>query len=508
MTEGQPQRSAAFPPRLGWIPILIGLGVVAIASAVEFIPQYNTRQVVGVTNGGPGGQTDTGPGGASGGGAVAGQAGGAARGGAGGAAGSVKPGGSAAGGDDCAHGKNAGATDLGITATSIQIATTDVTTGIGSGFLGQAVQGMRGAIDQVNRAGGICGRQIHLESINDGWDRPTGASYISSFISLGKTFALVGEPDSEGLDAAWQNGSIDKAGIPVVGTDGMLASQYNDPWIWPVASSTVTNMHIIADYARTHLNAKKVGIVFDSVYKFGKEGAAAFKAQVQRSAGSTLQMGDSCATGYCGVSPSSNDYSSQIHDFNSYCAGAQKCDVVVMLLEPQPMGTWMRNEANCGCSWYGTLMGGEPLFDDNFAGTCGQDCARMMVWTGYKPAIQPFDGESPVYTYAHALRSVCGTCDPHNEFTEGAYLGTQLFIAACKKVGSNLTRAALRQELDSDTFDLGLSQPLHYGTNLPHLANTSMAAFQDNASGTFNGWSYLSTGFLKDPAPGQDLQPR
>jgi ABC-type branched-subunit amino acid transport system substrate-binding protein len=169
------------------------------------------------------------------------------------------------------------------------------------------------------------------------------------------------------------------------------------------------------------------------------------------------------------------------------------------------METWMKDEENCNCTWYHTLMGGEPLFDDNLANTCAQSCAGMMVWTGYKPVIQPFDGEPAVYSYAQTLKATCPSCDPHNEFTEGAYLGTQLFLTACQRVGSNLTRDALRSELNSDTFDLGLSQPLHYGSNPTHLANTSMAAFADNATGTFNGWSYMRTGFLQDPAPGQDL---
>jgi hypothetical protein len=129
----------------------------------------------------------------------------------------------------------------------------------------------------------------------------------------------------------------------------------------------------------------------------------------------------------------------------------------------------------------------------------------MVVWSGYKPDIQPFDAETPVYTYANALKAECSTCDPHNEFTEGAYLGTELFIMACQRVGAELTRTALRQELNTDTFDMGLSLPLHYGTGLPHLANVSMVAYRDNATGTFNGWSYMQTGFVRDPSPGQDL---
>jgi ABC-type branched-subunit amino acid transport system substrate-binding protein len=496
------RRPGAFPPPIGWIPILVAIGAILAASAVAIVPQYATHQIFGVS--GNGGSSGDSSGSASTNGAAGHAIGGVGNGsGAGGGAAVASAG-------DCTHGKNAGSTDTGVTAHQIHIATTTVTTGVGSGFLGEAVSGMRAAIARVNQSGGICGRTIALDSLNDGWDAPTGAADIAKFIGAGNVFALVGEPDSQGLDAAVQAGSIDRAGIPVVGTDGMLASQYTDPWIWPVAASTVTNVHIAAQYAVQH-GAKRVGIVFDDKYKFGKEGASAFKAEVRRLTGGTLGMGDTCQTGYCPIAPDATDFSTPVQGFNTACTaqgGHDKCDFVVMLLEPQPMETWMKDEQNCSCTWYGTLVGGEPLFDDNMAGTCAQQCANMMVWTGYRPDIQPFDGQTPVYTFAHDLASVCPSCDPHNEFTEGAYLGTELFIAAAQKVGSNLTRAELRRVLDSETFDLGLSQPLHYGNGLPHLANTQMAAFRDNAAGTFNGWGYLNTGFIADAHAGSDIQGR
>jgi ABC-type branched-subunit amino acid transport system substrate-binding protein len=512
MKDASKQRSSLFPPPVGWLPILVALAVVTVASVAAFVPQYGNRQIVG-TSSSSNGTTDTGGGtdaGAtpapgsgqghavtSGGAAVAQQSQHAGSG----------PGGAGSSGD-CAHGRNAGATDTGVTGSEIKIASTVVTTGIGSGFLGEAVQGMRAAINKVNQAGGICGRHVSLSTVNDGWEGPAGATAISNYINSGNVFALVGEPDSEGLQAATIAGTIDRASIPVVGTDGMLRSQYNDPWIWPVAASTVTNMHVVAQYAKQH-GAHKVAIVYDNVYKFGQEGAGAFKAEVQRLAGSTLGMGSTCEQGFCGIDPGSSDYSTEVTSFNKFCTSSSstgKCDIVVMLLEPQPMTKWMQNEQNCSCSWYGTLMGGEPLFDDNLANTCAQDCAGMVVWTGYKPDIQPFDSEPAVYTYAQSLKATCPSCDPHNEFTEGAYLGTQLFIAACQKVGASLTRAALQKTLNTETFDLGLSQPLHYGSALPHLANIQMAAFSDNATGSFNGWGYMRTGFISDPAPGQDLR--
>jgi ABC-type branched-subunit amino acid transport system substrate-binding protein len=487
----------------------VALTVVTVASLVAFVPQYGNHSIVVSSKNGtndqlgpdatavPGtnqGTQSTGPHRDSG------------RGGSGLGQGTTAGQGSSSA--DCQSGRNAGATDVGVTGTEIHIATTDVTTGIGRSFLGQAVDGIKAALEESNHVGGVCGRRVALDSVNDNWDRGPGAQDISGYINSGDVFALVGEPDSEGLDAATASGMIDRAGIPVVGTDGMLKSQYSDPWIWPVAASTVTNMHVAAQYAVKTLDAQHVAIVYDSVYKFGKEGAAAFVSELQRlKGGGTLGIDSSkqCAGGYCGIDPSTDDYSTPIHDLNAYCGG-KGCDLVVMLLEPKPMGDWMKGEESCSCTWYTTLMGGEPLFDDNFASnTCGQDCAGMIVWSGYKPDIQPFDGETPVATYANALKAVCPSCDPHNEFTEGAYLGTKLFLTACQKVGANLTRGALRTELDSDVFDLGLSLPLRYGTGLPHQANVSMVAYRDNATGTFNGWSYMNTGYVPDPAPGTDL---
>jgi hypothetical protein len=221
--------------------------------------------------------------------------------------------------------------------------------------------------------------------------------------------------------------------------------------------------------------------------------------------------GSSCHQAYCGIATQgTTDFSNPINTFDGACQSSsshKKCDVVMMLLEPGPMGTWMQSEANCGCSWYSNLMGGEPLFDDNLGTNCGGSCRGMTVWTGYHADIQPFSTEAAVQHYTQALSSVCPSCDAHNEFTEGAYLGTELFIEACKRVGGDLTRQALQQVLDSQTFDLKLAEPLTFGNSFPRVANFSMAGFADNAAvgGSFNGWNYLETTFIADPDRGKDL---
>jgi ABC-type branched-subunit amino acid transport system substrate-binding protein len=507
----------SFPPGIGWLPALAAILLALVAASIAVAPNYGNRivgqrTIEGAVGGGGGGTSTSGT----------------PQPGAGGVA-AVLPGqqttvvrGGAGGGIDCAARRNGGATAPGVTATQIHVASTIVTTGIGSGFLKEAADGMRAALDEVNSAGGICGRTLTFDNnlINDDWQPSQGNAIIQNWINSGNVFALVGEPDSEGLGAAITSGTIDRGGIPVVGTDGMLANQYFNNWVWPVAASTVSNMHIIAKYAADHYSRSGVpptfGIVYDTRYKFGREGAQAFDQEVRRETGHDIQGfgGAGCAgqTAYCGIDPNSTDYSNEITAFNSSCSGTvtAKCDVVVMLLEPGPMENWMSGEADCRCHWYSNLFGGEPLFDDKMAQNCaGCGQGHMTVWTGYRPAIQPFDSEKPVYTYCQSLRARNASDDCHNEFTQGAYLGTRLFISAVQRLAVRnlpLTRENLRDVLNGDSFDLGLAGPFHFGGSLPRQANLTMAAFSENYSGSFNGWSYDNTGFLPDPSPGRDLR--
>jgi ABC-type branched-subunit amino acid transport system substrate-binding protein len=509
----------SFPPGVGWLQAAAVTAVVLLAAGVAAAPRFQTKVVGTSVNGAgdvPGIVTGTKPNGTANPSTTVGK-----NPGTGPAVGSKGgPGNGVAlprdPSIDCAHGKNGGSTAPGVSATKIQVASTVVTSGPGQDFLGEAAAGMKAALEAANAAGGVCGRQFELHTLNSGWDRTAGQNDIEGWIHAGKTFALVGQPDSEGLDAATQSGVIDGAKIPVVGTDGMLKSQYASDWIWPVAASTVANMHIVADYAVDSLHANTFGIVYDTDYKFGKEGATAFAEQLGRRGKSIKgysrsSKGCSSADGaYCGISSHSQSYSTEVQNFNAAC---KPCDVVVLLLEPAAAISWMNQENSNTSPWYGTLIGGEPLFDDRFGQQCsGCGKAKLMVWTGYRAAIQPFESEKAVYTYCQRLHAQSASADCHNEFTEGAYLGASLFVEAVKRVGYlglPLTRDNLKLVLDANPFALGLTyKPLDFGA--PHaanIANVCMTAFADNYSGSFNGWNYLSdVAWRCDKNPTLDLR--
>ncbi|MBI4729205.1 MAG: ABC transporter substrate-binding protein [Acidobacteria bacterium] len=385
----------------------------------------------------------------------------------------------------CARGRNGGPTDTGVTADRIRLASTVVQSGPGSSFLGSSPIGMQAVVRKVNRAGGICGRLLDLTLRDDAWDAGLGRKFIRNFIDEGY-FALPVVPSSEGLTAAIENRDIGEAGIPVVGTDGMLIQQYKTPWVWPVATATVSAMRVMARYGYQE-SARAFGIVYDQQYRFGREGAEAFKAYVQSLPGSTTKA-------YVGIRPGQASYSSEIRRFNEACGG--KCDFVAMLLEPQTALTWLAGRPQMGTLF---TSGAQTLFNEEFAANCGEVCGGMLVWTGYNPAIGFHATRPDVATYRSDVLSVSPTVDETNQFLEGAYLGMSVFVEALRAVGPNLTRARLRDALNSMAYESDLAGALRW-TSAKRFANRGAQAFEIVvAQGAFAGFRDRRTGFVQDP---------
>jgi ABC-type branched-subunit amino acid transport system substrate-binding protein len=435
--------------------------------------------------------------------AVEGNGGAATSQGAGGKAGAVAAAQSqkkakAAGSLVCKSGQNGGATDKGVTGGRIKLASTNVRSGTGSSFLGSSYVGMQAVVNRTNAKGGVCGRLLDLRIVDDGWEAARGATYIENFVKA-DYFALPVVPSSEGLTVAIDNGTISGAKIPVVGTDGMLKAQYFDPYVWPVAASTITTMRVMAKYA-WDTGSRSFGIVFDARYKFGVEGAAAFSDYVKTLTGNAPKA-------YIGIEPGKGSYASDAQAFNDACNPA--CDFVAMLLTPETANTYINSQQPDGerKKGFGKMLtgGAQPLFNERFARDCGKYCDSMLVWTGYNPPVGRLASEPAVAAYVDDVHSVDPGVDVNNQFLEGAYLGMKVFVTAVEKVGPNLTRAGLRDVMNSLTYQSDLVSSLTWGPQVPQqrFANLSAQAFKIvTASGSFVGFAEANTGFLRDPTPG------
>jgi ABC-type branched-subunit amino acid transport system substrate-binding protein len=406
----------------------------------------------------------------------------------------------------CAAGRNGGATDVGVTATTIKIAATAVLDGPGASFLATERVGLSAVADRVNHAGGICGRSLRLDLRNDSWNAQLGEQYIQNFVEGDHVFALASS-DSEGLRAAGPY--IAQHGVPVVGSDGMLIQQYRNPWIWPVATSTISMMHILAKNGYDR-GARDVGIVFDDQYHFGVEGAYAYDQAIKRLTGKDIPGYNSslntCQLQFCGIPPGKSSYASEGTSFNNACGfgasqASQACDQVALLLEPDTALAFL---SSSGTTMRYGYAGAQPLFTTDFARNCGQVCDGMWVWTGYNPPIEAFAGLPGVKRYARDVQRESSSVDISNQFLEGAYDGMELMVEALQKTGSNLTRAGLRATLDGMTYDSGLSDPLRFRPG-NHFANVKGRAFVVHFRNTFDGFGDSQSGFVPDPWAGQDI---
>lgn len=394
-----------------------------------------------------------------------------------------------------------------MTATQIKLGATVVDDGPGASFLGPVRIGMAAVANRVNKAGGICGRRLDLKLRNDSWEAATGKRFIQNFVESEKVFALAVVPSSEGLRAA--DSYVAEKKVPVVGTDGMLIHQYQNPWIWPVATSTISTMHIMAKTAHDR-GARHFSIVFDAKYRFGVEGAFAFNQSVKRLTGRDIPGFDKslkgCNVRFCGIQPGASSYASQASQFTNACFDETHqggtCEFTAFLLEPDTAISWFNDYKKTT-----TPRGGaQPLFTRDFAEACKQTCDKMEVWTGYRPALGSFAGEPAAAAYISAVRGESSSADVENQFLQGGYLGMTLLVDALTRTGGDLTRDRLRQVLDSTTLDSGLSRPLTWRAG-NHFANTAAIPFAIDYKQSFNGFRNTSNGaFIVDPWVGQDIR--
>lgn len=388
---------------------------------------------------------------------------------------------------ECAPGRNGGATDVGVSATRIRLASTMVQTGIGASFLGLSPIGMKAVVARVNKSGGICGRTLDLTLVDDEWRADRGQTFIQNFIKEGY-FALPVVPSSEGLTAAIEAGDIQKAGIPVVGSDGMLIQQYRSPWVWPVAAATVSTMRIMAKHAYDQ-GARSFGILYDQQYRFGKEGAEAFRAQVKLMTGQEPRA-------FVGVQPGRASYSTDIQKFNEAC-GQSGCEFVALLLEPATAETLIVGRPHLGTKLTGAA---QTLFNERFAKNCGVPCAGMYVWTGYNPPIGTLTELPGVKQYVNDVKLVRSTVDETNQFMEGAYLGMSVFVEALRLTGPELTRRRLQQVLNQMSHTSDLASHLVWTADRRHANFRAQAFSIVVAQGSFAGFQNAQTGFVPDPS--------
>lgn len=132
------------------------------------------------------------------------------------------------------------------------------------------INGAKMALDEINKAGGVLGRQLELRIEDNQSTNPGSVLAVSKLTSGGDLAALIGSVRSTQIQAVAP--TVMKVGLPMVigGTDYGL-THTNNPWIFRARPNDGYSAKVIADYGVNTLKLKKWAIVH-STDAFGNGG--------------------------------------------------------------------------------------------------------------------------------------------------------------------------------------------------------------------------------------------
>lgn len=363
---------------------------------------------------------------------------------------------------ECAPGRNAGATDVGVTGTRINLLMTVVLDGPAEPYLRGAREVARALVDEVNRRGGICGRTLHLQMRN-GWAAPAGDS-----------LAMLVTPLTAELDTWIASGRATRDGIPIVGTDGLTNEQSQSPWVWPVGTSAAAQVRIAVDHAYGRDGARTFALVHDGTVP-GHQAAQAFTSYVERLPGARVRTVELAGSGPA--------------EFNEAC-GEGRCDAVVLALGPGAFEQW-RGKRPASARLRTAVL--STALHEKMPDSCGtllaaDDCENVLVWTPYTPPTGGFLGDPAVAAY-HQMAG-----DDVSPLTEGAYVGMLRLIEALAEVGPVVTRKRLQAVLDGGDYRSGLVDLLRWSPT-DRAGNVSARALGMR----YGHLADAGTGWVRDP---------
>lgn len=184
--------------------------------------------------------------------------------------------------------------------------------------------GIRLAQEEINKAGGLLGRQVELLIEDNQSTNPGTVLSFSKLGSQGGVTAIIGPIRSTQIQAA--SPTIAKAGIPTMigGTDASL-THVNNRWVFRARPNDSYSSKTIADFGVNTLKLKNWAIVH-STDAFGSGGVKALTEALKA----------------LGVTPIlTQGYTNNSQDFTAVVLAVKKSGA-------QVLGTYMTNEADVG----------------------------------------------------------------------------------------------------------------------------------------------------------------
>jgi branched-chain amino acid transport system substrate-binding protein len=383
---------------------------------------------------------------------------------------------------------NGGATDVGVTASSIKVGHICICTGPVGGVGDDLSWAGQATMKWYNDTGGINGRKLDVLVRDDQWDGTKGMNAVKDLVERENVFGFSASQTVPTNDL--MGPYVDQKKVPNVGGDGWGEAQYGHPWQFPTGNSATVDGYVLADYAAKTQGAKTASIFyFDSPQ--GRSYVKGFTKQFEKNGGKVVF-----------AQPGTFDDPAS----STYVARSRTENVDVSTYWGEP-GLWVKMVREAASQAYRPKFGFQGCacnYFDEIPGLAGPWAEGSIATTGWTPNDVGEAAGAKMAGYAE-YKTITEKYFPkihHSNWTKVGFTGAHLFGDTLKKLGLNVTRQGLKDALDQvRDFDLGLGAKVRIWPN-SHRANHTvyLVKLVKDDHGTSGGmrWKYLS-GPFDDP---------
>jgi ABC-type branched-subunit amino acid transport system substrate-binding protein len=345
---------------------------------------------------------------------------------------------------------------LGVTGTALAepgVTSDKIIIGQGAGFTGsvagtvkELTAGAQLYFDHVNSKGGVHGRKIVLEQMDDGFDPKKSPEVFKKLIEEKKVFALFLSRGTPTNEAAYP--VLEAAKVPLIGPSTGAMSMYNPPrrYMFPVrASYQSETFKIVPQLVNMGITRIALLYVDDS---FGKDGLTGVQIAMKNA----------------GLTP--------VAVANHPRGGTKVEEAVATIAKADPQAIIMVTLADAGVAFVKQMKaaGKSPMFltlsnnsSNAFIKNLGADGFGLAV---SQVSPYPFSGSEIVTREYLGMLKDKKDLAPSYSSMEG-FIAAKVLVEGLRRAGKEPTREKLIAGLESmKGFDLGGGLDVTYGPNL------------------------------------------
>lgn len=328
------------------------------------------------------------------------------------------------------------AADPGVSSDKILFGQAAPLEGPASGLGLEMRLGLRAAFEEANRAGGVKGRKLELNSVDDGYEPNKSIEAVKKLLDEDKVFALVG-PVGTPTSAATQPIAL-QAGVPFIGpfTGAEFLRNPFQPNVVNVRASYFQETEEMVERLVKDRNISRISILYQDD-AFGRAGLAGVqKALAKRSM--TLA--------------SEGTFERNTVAVKSALLSIQKGkpEAVIMVGPYKPCAEFIKLARQVKLD--SVFVNISFVGSNALAKELGKAGAGVVI-----TQVVPFPGDDKlpvVVNYQAALKVVDANAQPGFVSLEGYMVG-RLVIAALQKIDGEPTRKGLLDTIFANTFDIG-----------------------------------------------------